>query len=72
MKVIFVEIDYIKGGWEKTNGKTLYETRDVPIPLKGQCVYVNDIAYTVQTISHHYFTVGCIDNCVRVELLKNK
>lgn len=72
MKVIFVEINYANGGWDKVEGNVLYETRDVPIPSKGENVYVNNISYTVKTITHYYYTTGCIDNHVKVELFKNK
>lgn len=66
MKVIFNEIYY--KNWDKIDNGVVYETIDIPIPVKGNIIYINEKTYEVKNVSYHFHTDGVIENYVKVEV----
>jgi hypothetical protein len=64
MKVIFIET--IPQGWDDIEKGVLYEAQNIPIPTKGNKIFIDDKCYIVDKISYHFDTNGVIENYAKV------
>lgn len=64
MKVIFIET--ITQGWDDIEKGVLYEAQNIPIPTKGNKIFIDDKCYVVNKISYHFDTKGVIENYAKV------
>ena len=67
MKVKIVEVE--EKGWDTISKDILYEDT-IPVPMKGEIIYINNVAYKVIHISRYFYTDKLIENYVKVEVLK--
>lgn len=70
MKTIFVEIKF--QGWERIDNKVLCERYNIPIPGKGNTIYINNEIYKVENISYHLYTNDSLEEYVKIEVTKPK
>ena len=64
MKVIFILT--IPQGWDDIEKGVLYEAQNIPIPTKGNKIFIDDKCYIVDKISYYFDTNGVIENYAKV------
>jgi hypothetical protein len=70
MKIIFIGIYY--EGWNKIEDEIIYESYNIPVPVKGNIIYINNTSYEVKEVSYHLYTNEDIKPYIKVELFEFK